>query len=490
MQISSDIKRAHGELSNCSAQFLDFVKNEPGALIRSNFRMLFSRNDYRSFLQPWPTFINQETRERFKEAAVKVFALFKSIPKRFFDNDPYKISQYYNISLDMAKFLLRGVTEEYIDNLVGRGDFIVYPSGLKCLEYNIFSNLGGLSRSSLKYVYPKIPIISGFFKKYPGKIQFEILNNILYENLINSVLRAFSPDQREINILTIFPGSGGKDQASAAEIYMNELFAGILREKFNNRSGSITFCDYHHIRIKDDHVFYKDKKIDCIYEWYSGFVPVDILKAFARGNILIFNGPFSALISSKLNMVLLSENEDSEMFNPEERETIKKYIPWTRKITDSESTYGNQKIQLLDFILSNREKLVLKPLTGYGGENIFIGRCTPPHQWQDLVEKALENENFQGLQIDEYIDAKKWSELIEKSMNVRNWLVQEYVDSYSYLYQVGENGCAECSAVWGFFVFGSQYAGEYIRVLPRDNSTGVINVKQGATEGIVFKINE
>jgi hypothetical protein len=76
-----------------------------------------------------------------------------------------------------------------------------------------------------------------------------------------------------------------------------------------------------------------------------------------------------------------------------------------------------------------------------------------------------------------------------KALSIRSWVVQEYIESPTYLYQLGENGYAEHHAVWGFFVFGSTYAGGWARVLPTANKSGVLNCHQGAKVSVVFEVD-
>ena len=83
-----------------------------------------------------------------------------------------------------------------------------------------------------------------------------------------------------------------------------------------------------------------------------------------------------------------------------------------------------------------------------------------------------------------------WKEIVKIASIRKKWLVQEYVESFSYLYQSGEVGCGEHNAVWGIYVFDSQYAGTFLRILLAKNRTGVINSRQGAEETPVFEVEE
>jgi uncharacterized circularly permuted ATP-grasp superfamily protein len=196
---------------------------------------------------------------------------------------------------------------------------------------------------------------------------------------------------------------------------------------------------------------------------HHGFVPVDILNVFKSGGVNIYNGPASGLLSNKLNLAILSQNEDSRIFSEKEREVIKKYIPWTRKIEYGTTNYGSEVIVLPEFILSRKDKLVIKPSNAYGGEGVYIGR---------------------------YVSRDRWQELVSIASKEKNWLVQEYIESSPYLYQSGADGYAVCDAAWGFFILGSEYAGGWLRVLPSGSGKAVINCHQGATVSVIFEITE
>jgi hypothetical protein len=201
-------------------------------------------------------------------------------------------------------------------------------------------------------------------------------------------------------------------------------------------------------------------------------LPLELLEVSRKGNLLIYNGPISSIMSSKLNIALLSEHEESDRFTAAERQIIKTYIPWTRHLRSPgtlgtldtlDTTYRGERIDLEQFVLTHREQLVLKPSTGYGGKGVHVGQRTPEGQWQELVQEACS----QG-----------------------QWVVQERVESLPLLLQWGERGCAEHDSVWGMYVFGTRYGGVWLRVLPHILNDGVINAHKGARSPLVFEVEE
>ncbi|MGD2089371.1 MAG: hypothetical protein PVH61_24560 [Candidatus Aminicenantes bacterium] len=465
MEIHKQDIKAQESLSRVNVDFLDYVEKHPDTLKRSSFKLL-ELNDWLFTLQPWPTFISQETRKNFQEAGVKLFNLIKQIPYRVFNNDPIKISQYFNIPTAAVELQLAGTTHEHLDYLLGRGDFIISPTGLKCLEYNVSANLGGIVLPIWENLYLNTPLIHQFLKENHIKINNENLISLILEHSINLPIKKMPDDeeQKEINIAIIRNNINENEGKTRNELYLNELYKKILPTvKTKARlKGKVFLCDFSELILVDGYVFYKGKKLHVLIEMSHGVIPPKIIESFKSRKIYIINGPISNLLSNKLTLAVLSERVNSDVFTAEDKAIIHKYIPWTRKIRPGSTDYKNDRIDHLEhFIRSHRDKLVIKPSRGLGGEGICVGMKSSREEWEIAVNKAIKE---------------------------KDWLVQEYVSSSPGLYQSGEQGYDYHDMVWGFFVCGSRYFGAWNRVMPKKNNRGVINCHQGATVSIIFEV--
>ena len=462
MEITEEIKDTLSKLSKVNLDFLEYVEKNPACLERSNFKELEELRRKYHLLQPWPTFLSKEKRDIFRDAGIKLFALMKSIPKRLFNNDIEKMSAYYALPAQVLNLQMEGVTEEHLDSLIARGDFILSASGLKCLEYNIAGNLGGWGLSLWESLYLKNPLILRFLEQYGVTIKNENFLEIFLEHCIESAENLVSlAGDSEINVAMVSKKSEGRDPLGIYA-YLDKLIKDLLKTKQSSLSGNVFVCDYPYLEIKDDWVYYKGKRIHVLTENYTGLVPPPIFKVFMSGHIRIMNGPVTGLLSSKLNLALLSEHEDSGIFNDEEREAIKKYVPWSRRIVPGETVYGEKRVQMEDFVLSNKDNLVIKPSLGFGGDGVYIGRSTAESEWRRLVKTALRRKDY---------------------------LVQEVVKSISPLYQYGEAGTARYDLAWGFFIFGSRYGGTFLRVIPQKDGPRIVNTHQGAQISAVFDVD-
>ncbi|MCP5105876.1 MAG: circularly permuted type 2 ATP-grasp protein [bacterium] len=268
---------------------------------------------------------------------------------------------------------------------------------------------------------------------------------------------------RDGKMNTALVGKGFVDGKIATQSYLNMLYKNILQRKDHSLQGRVYMCDYRHLDIVDGCLFHKGERIHTLVELYRGMVPPEVMEVFKHGNIRLMNGPVSKLLANKLNLALLSDHEALGTFSPEEKDFIDRHVPWTRKVEPGRTTLAGKSVDLVDFILANREILVIKPGSGYGGKGVCVGRKATLQQWKISVKTALHE---------------------------KDWAVQEFVESAPGLYQAGDHGYDIHDMSWGFFVFGPHYAGVWVRVLPRKGSKGVINCHQGASVSVVFNVDE
>ena len=461
--ITEKIKVAHERLSKTNLKFLEFVEKNPWCLKHSYYENI--KWPYRPLIfQPWPLYVNQYFKKEMMEAGKDVYNLIKQIPKKIFNFNAREIGRYYEVSQETINHILSGITEEHIHHLLGRGDYIYSPEhGFKCMEYNISGNLGGWELPFWNDMYRQTEPLTKFFNETSPELINENLIDIALRLYINRIIQHFPNQRNDINTVMVMAGHPDGTINSPLEKYSFSLYQDILKSKNMGLQGELNVCDYKHLIVKGNYLYYKGKRVLCLHENYGGVVPEEIYHVSRIGELILYVGPLTFLMSNKLNIALLSEHEESNLFSPKERQTIKKYIPWSRKTLPGQTRYQGETINLETFILTNREKLVLKPALSYGGKDILIGIYTSPQEWGNSVQTAFHK---------------------------KTWLVQEYIEPSSYLFQEGKEGCGEHDIVWGIFVFGGTYAGSFLRTLSKTDNKGLINAKQGADVSVVFEVRE
>jgi len=118
--------------------------------------------------------------------------------------------------------------------------------------------------------------------------------------------------------------------------------------------------------------------------------------AFARlapyrdGAICMVNSPRSKLLHKKGLLALLSDRQLGLELSPEERSTIDASIPWTRLVRSEETQYEGERVHLPGFVLTQQDRLVLKPADDYGGRGVVLGWEVSPGEWEQSLEQALQ----------------------------------------------------------------------------------------------------
>jgi hypothetical protein len=462
---SKEFLKNHKQLSQANVKFLEFVDKNPGFKKRSNYERLREFDKVWNNLQPWPLFVNQRMIRQIQEMSVKLFNIIKTIPQRFFNNNIEQISQYYGMPLEIVTRSLYGLNRIQLDNLLGRGDFVLSENGFKCLEYNISSSLGGWNLDLLSDFYRQGSVIRKFLGDYRIKTMPSRFFSTVLERMIRLARGAFPKEKNEINIAIAMPDfhKKGAGRGKKEQVILNQIYRNILKKKFGDFRGEVILCDAADMEIKDGLLWVGKSRIHVLLEMYFGKLPFEILEIGKERQVLIFNGPSTWLFSNKINLAILSENEDSEILTTEERDVVKKYVPWTRRVESGIVTYEKNEFRLEEFIVSNRKRFVLKPSEGYGGEGVYVG---------------------------EYISDSQWGKLVANALKEKSWIVQEYYQSLPYLFQAGEIGGSLHQAVWGFMVFGTEYVGGILRVLANEKCQGVINSHQGAEKTVIFQVEE
>ena len=114
-----------------------------------------------------------------------------------------------------------------------------------------------------------------------------------------------------------------------------------------------------------------------------------LVRAYRDGAVCVVNSFRSELAQKKAMFDLLTDESITGGFPLAERRAIKEFIPWTRVVTAAQTTYEGQKVDLPEFILKNREKLVLKPNDDSTEFHAFAGSETDDAGWDRALKQAM-----------------------------------------------------------------------------------------------------
>jgi hypothetical protein len=181
-------------------------------------------------------------------------------------------------------------------------------------------------------------------------------------------------------------------------------------------------------------------------------LPEGDLIAAARDRRAAVVNPFRARVANNKKLfALLADERFAHLVEPDERRAIDETIPWTRVLREGRAAYGDWVVDLLAFVSDNRERLVLKPASDYGGHGVSLGMETPQADWDRLIEEH----SPQG-----------------------DYVVQEYVPVPEEMFPAVEDGHVQMR-LKRFNINPFGLGGRYAGMITRISDKAVINVSAG-----------
>src|SRR5215472_11721894 len=86
-----------------------------------------------------------------------------------------------------------------------------------------------------------------------------------------------------------------------------------------------------------------------------------LLRAYRERAVCVVNSFRSELAQKKAIFDLLTDESVTASFPAAERNAIREFVPWTRLVQETKTKYHKRTVDLPEFILHNRQKLVLRP---------------------------------------------------------------------------------------------------------------------------------
>ena len=176
-----------------------------------------------------------------------------------------------------------------------------------------------------------------------------------------------------------------------------------------------------------------------------------IALAAREGRAVVVN-PFRVDVAANKKILALLQDERFEhLVTRAEAEAIANMLPWTRILRRGPTTYGPWRFELVSFVCENRERLVLKPASDYGGRGVMLGMETDQASWEAAVEEHAERGDF---------------------------IVQEYVPIPEEMFPTIEDGHVQMR-LKRFNINPYCIGGRYVGMMTRISDQAVINVAAG-----------
>lgn len=219
-----------------------------------------------------------------------------------------------------------------------------------------------------------------------------------------------------------------------------------FQKAFEKRGYSTIIADPRNLELKGNHLYYKDFRIDCIYrrtvtwevEEHQEEVQ-DFVRAYLEGKVCVVGSFRSQIIHNKIIFSVLHDEEATGFLTERERGFIKSHIPYT-------VPFDSKEPRLLEMILANKDRYVLKPSDKYACLGVSVGKDYLSEQWRQFAEDELDE-----------------AYLIQEFCNVPSMEMAVYTKEKVQFEQ--------CNYITGLYVYNGEFQGIYHRA-GRENIIG------------------
>jgi hypothetical protein len=175
----------------------------------------------------------------------------------------------------------------------------------------------------------------------------------------------------------------------------------LFREFFESRGYPSIIAAPEELEFTDGRLRAGDFEIDIVYKrlLVNEYLPIikeypALLDAYRARAVCLVNNFRSKTIHKKALFAVLTDERHARLFTEEEREAIRRHVPWTRKVRAEKTKHDGEEIDLLDYTQRARDRLVLKPNDDYGGHGIYIGWNTDEAAWAEALNHALADGDY------------------------------------------------------------------------------------------------
>ena len=114
-----------------------------------------------------------------------------------------------------------------------------------------------------------------------------------------------------------------------------------------------------------------------------------LVKAYRDGAVCVVNSFRSDIAQRKAMLDLMTDETLIAKFPLAERKAIRALIPTTRVMGERKVQWGGETVDLPDFVVKNRTKLVLRPNSDGSEMPVFEGTSMDDVQWDRAVKRAI-----------------------------------------------------------------------------------------------------
>ena len=443
-----------------TAQYLDEIKRRgisAGELVSTQPESVGLQSLYGGRYLTRPLFLGTEECERLANDILTMHAALTSLPDKLYGGDLAAFARSVGMTDVQVSAVLRSrgatVTKQ------SRADLYMDETGFKLLEFNMGSALGGIDQSDMARVLLDQPVLAEFARTHRlGYVDTmrEQVNNMFVES-------GFEHGSRPVLATVDWPSS-----YETLEPYMRHFATRLQDMGIDAHVGHIG-----QLEVRDGGVWLGELKVDIIQrlfmledllEYPDASALMDpILDAAARGEVKIFTPLDAEMFASKGALAMLSDEANRKHFDQQTLASLDRILPWTRMVRSGPVTLEDgTRGELLDYVLSHQDDLVLKPTSRHSGDGVLLGwrADTGAELWEERVREAVDGP----------------------------WVVQRRIRPVPELFPMPDGDPVPWIVNWGVFTVVNGYGGVYARAATVESDLEVIRLYGGASVGCCMHV--
>ncbi|MFO0937700.1 MAG: hypothetical protein U0798_14435 [Gemmataceae bacterium] len=261
--------------------------------------------------------------------------------------------------------------------------FFVSERELKFTEFNTETPAGAAYSDSLSDIFYGLPVFQEFQRKYhtfPIPAKPGVLNALLdtfhrWQGNRNTAPKIAILDWREVPTFSEF-------------ILFYDYFKSMGLEARIVDPRELVYADGQ-LRAGDYTITLIYKRV-LISELIERMGPDNAVVQAVRDRAVCMANSFRCkILFKKASFAVVGDERNESLLTGEERAAIAEHIPWTRLVEERKTVLDGQPIDLVPFVLANKDRFVLKPNDDYGGKGIVLGWTVDSNAWAEALRVAL-----------------------------------------------------------------------------------------------------
>ncbi|MGD0619168.1 MAG: hypothetical protein ABSB67_16090 [Bryobacteraceae bacterium] len=256
---------------------------------------------------------------------------------------------------------------------------------MRFVKYNSEAPTGVVYSEALSEIFYDAPPVKEFRKKY------SLTKLVGTKPFVSAILKAWKEwggKSRKPNIAILefrqpYVTAESNESQLIAECFRKDGYATevVTPDQLDFRNGVLQRGDF---RID---LIYRRIKVQEFLVRFDLSHP--LLRAYRDRKVCVVNNFRSEMAQKKALFGLLTDEAVTAGFPADEKRAVREFIPWTRVVAATKTTWQEKSVDLPDFILKNRQKLVLHPNDSSSDRNPVHGAQVDDAAWEKAMKLAM-----------------------------------------------------------------------------------------------------